>query len=193
MSATPAISAHGRNAMKWISRIWTVPVCSMTLALAGNAVEGEWRWHLSVDQDRASLSLAQTEEGTDNIGSPQFSCGRSSGIKVWGLMDEKMRWAFADLIRSDTYPLAKFLPEAPEASGIIETAYDELREGWTYTIGIHTDTHAFDRFKRTGLLEFKLGTTLISISRTKLGLDKFDQFLNACRRPRQQTKGTRPP
>jgi hypothetical protein len=176
------IPTNHRNTTKRIPRhIYFIPVCSVLLAISAGAAEGEWRWRLFVDQDRARLVLADTELGTDSYASPQFTCKPASGIiQVEGEMDEKIRQAVADLIRSDTYPLVKFLPNA---GGLILPSYSELNGSWTYTIELPADTQALDGFKRTGVFEFKIGTTLISAPPAKAGLENFDRFQNICRKP----------
>jgi hypothetical protein len=186
MREAAVISTSQRKArMRAGLHIAVISTSSTLMATWADAAEGEGRWRLLVGQDRASLVLAATDLGTDNYGSPLFSCKRASGtIQVGGEMDEKLRQAVADLIRSDTYPLVKFLPEDPNnPGGLILPSYSELNGSWEYNINLSADTQALNGFKRTGVFQFTIGATLISASRTKAGLENFDRFQNVCKRP----------
>jgi hypothetical protein len=170
--------------MRAALHIAVIAISSTLMATSAGAAEGEWRWRLFADEGGASLMLTDTDMGTDNYGSPLFSCKRGSGtIEVGGEMDEKIRQAVADLIRSGTYPLVKF-PEDPNDGGLILPSYSELNGSWTYNINLSADAQVFNGFKSTGVFQFTISTTLMSVSPgVKAGLENFDRFQNICRKP----------
>jgi len=170
--------------LRAVLHIAVIATSSILMATSVGAAEGEWRWRLLVEEDSASLALTDTELPTDSYASPLFTCKRGSGtIKIEGEMNETIRQAVADLIRSDTYPLVKF-PEAPNDGGLILPSYSELNGSWTYNINLSADTQAFNGFKHTGVFEFTIGIMLTPVApAVKAGLENFDRFQNICRRP----------
>jgi hypothetical protein len=155
-------------------------VCAtLTAALAG-AAEREDRWRLAEDGDQLHLYIANTDEGTDHIGSPWFRCNRASGtITVGANMDDREREAFADLIMRDADPFIEMIPATPNQAFPATISHSPMY-GWQYTFGMPADAPAFSNFTRTGVLEFKVGEFVLR-SEFAVGLDKTVMFQRACR------------
>jgi hypothetical protein len=150
------------------------------LAASAVAREGEWRWRLSRDGDRLTLVYADTHEGTDNFGSPRFTCRRGSGtIRVEHVMRQAERRAFAAAI-AKRLELALALVPASRSPLSAEVSYSPV-DGWIYGYEIGAEEQAFDRFKATGVYRYKLGKTPLQ-SELKAGLQAVGQFQDACRR-----------
>jgi hypothetical protein len=147
------------------------------------ANEGEERWRMfATDDKEATLVIADTDLGTDAIGSPRFSCGFSSGkIDVRGVAREAHRNAIADLIRSDQYPHIELRPAGPDNVAFLDLSYSDM-SGWEYGFDLSAAGPPFEQFKRTGMLDFKIGETWLH-EEFKIGLDAVAKFQAFCKRP----------
>jgi hypothetical protein len=147
------------------------------------AQEGEERWRMfETDNKEASLVIADTDLGTDAIGSPRFWCvSGSAEIDVRGVAGEAHRNAIADLIRSDQYPRVDFKPADPDNLTLLKLAYSEMT-GWEYRFDLSAAGPPFEQFKRTGMLDFKVGETWLH-EEFKVGLDAVAKFQAFCKRP----------
>jgi len=158
-------------------------VCCVIVATPVAATEDDWRWRLQVGEQRASLLLTPTDQGTDFFGVPRLSCARGSGrIEVASVMDEKIRELIADMIRRDAYPSVEIPSHVNDGAAILPSHND--MDGWTYTIDMAAETPAFEEFKRTGTFRFKLGGDMVIVeSGVTEGLENFEQFRTACKAP----------
>jgi hypothetical protein len=147
------------------------------------ANEGEERWRMfETDNKEGSLVIADTDLGTDAIGSPRFWCTSGSGkIDVRGVAGEAHRNAIADLIRSDQYPRVDFKPADPDNLTLLELAYSEMT-GWEYKFDLSAAGPPFEQFKRSGMLDFKIDETWLH-EEFKVGLDAVAKFQTFCKRP----------
>jgi hypothetical protein len=153
----------------------------MVIAALGGAAEGEDRWRLAEDGDRLSLYIANTDLGTDHIGSPWFDCKRGSGrVTVGANMNDREREAFAELIMRDMDPFIQLIPPTPNESSAATISHSATH-GWQYTFEMSADAPAFHNFTRAGVLEFKVGEFMLR-SEFAVGLDKAVMFQTACRR-----------
>lgn len=157
---------------------------AFTLTLLGGsdlvvAQEGESRWRLFKDPDVLSLYIADTDLGTDNIGSPRFVCEKGARqLKVSGDMDEKFRAAFADALLKDSYPRVDLVPPEENVASLLEPAYSEM-VGWTYAFRIPLTTKAFESFKTTGIFRFEFNDVLFEEGE-KAGVERIAEFHAAC-------------
>jgi hypothetical protein len=147
------------------------------------ANEGEERWRMfATDDKEATFVIADTDFGTDAIGSPRFSCGFGSGkIDVRGVAREAHRNAIADLVRSDQYPRIELSPTGPDNVAFLELSYSDM-SGWEYGFDLSAAGPPFDQFKRTGMLDFKIGEAWLH-EEFKVGLDAVAKFQALCKRP----------
>ncbi len=156
---------------------------SFLTCVSAGAQEGVERWRMfETDNKEAQLLIADTDLGTDAIGSPRFWCVSGSGnIDVRGVAGEAHRNAIADLIRSDQYPIVDFKPEGPDSHSLLELAYSEVT-GWEYKFDLSAAGPPFEQFTRTGMLDFKIGETWLH-EEFKVGLDAAVKFQAFCKRP----------
>ncbi len=136
------------------------------------------RWRINTIDD-GRLLLAFTEfEATDALGTFRFYCKPGSGvIHIDGDTNEKQRLKLAELMRLDSYPRA----EVEGEMSLIEPTYSEVG-GWGYRIEIRADGRAFSSFKKTGSLNFKIGSLTTNYHAQTAGLNKIAEFQVACRK-----------
>jgi hypothetical protein len=153
--------------------------------MAAAANEGETRWRLFDNDGHILLAITDTDEPTDNIGSPQFRCRKASGqVEMEGDAKDALRRVVADLIRAGK-PLNVSL--APSDSGNragMDVYYVEADDGWRYKLHLTSDAALFEQFKRTGTVEFRLNKTLVRET-FKVGLENAGKFQDLCKPPRQ--------
>ena len=151
----------------------------LALSLASVAVgEDGWRWRVNkVDDGRLLLSFSEFEAG-DAMSARSFYCKPSSGrIDVHGSTDKKQREVLADLIRSNSNPTVQLENEAAS----LEMAHSDV-DGWVFHFGISADGPAFEKFKRTGQMGFKIGSLVVNDKKATAGFDKVSEFQAACRK-----------
>jgi hypothetical protein len=157
---------------------------ALTAAVSGTAraQDSEIRWRVFDQGDTALLAIADTDEATDNFGLPVLSCKSKLGsVEIEGEAKENLRFAMADLIRADETPWIQVLPDtAPETTTI--DVFFSFIDGWRYKFNITDDHKSFDRFKRDGVLDFKLGKAMVH-EEFKVGLVNVTKFLDLCKRP----------
>jgi hypothetical protein len=160
-------------------------VASAALAFgSAHAKEDEWRWRVSDQEGQALLAKSDIDEATDNLGLPMFTCKDKSGnVTVEGEAKEALRIAIAGLIRADEIPWIQVTPDAEPETTTIDVFYSFI-DGWRYKFDIQEDHKSFERFKRDGVLEFKLGEAAVH-EEFKVGLENVTKFLDICKRPRK--------
>jgi hypothetical protein len=146
------------------------------------AQDGEARWRLFEEKDTALLAIADTDLGTDALGSPLFRCKKASGyIEAEGAADADVRAAMATMISSDKYPLIQLFPAAEDNATLLSLSYSEAAEGWRFNFLLAAVGPAFEEFKRTGQLAFKAGTKVIR-TEFKAGIENASRFQDICKR-----------
>jgi hypothetical protein len=160
-------------------------VASAALALGSAHAKGdEWRWRVSDQEGQALLAKSDTDDATDNLGLPMFTCKDKSGnVTVEGEAKEALRIAMAGLIRADEIPWIQVVPDTAPEITTIDVFYSFV-DGWRYKFDIQEDHKSFERFKRDGVLEFKLGEAAVH-EEFKVGLENVTRFLDICKRPRK--------
>lgn len=158
-----------------------VMVLCAGLASGGvRAEEGKASWRFYEDHGNAQLVITDTDEATDNIGSPSFECTAASNrVSVRGEAKEPLRRAIAAFIAANKYPKVEFNPIAKDYGSLLTIAYSEVA-GWEYGVDLSASSDAFERFKRTGVLEFVLGKTNFK-EEFKVGLDAVAKFQAFCK------------
>jgi len=141
----------------------------------------EWRWRFAEDGDQAHL-IAAASDDTDNIGA-MFTCKRGSGsASVTASMDERLRNAMAEVIRTGSGPYGRLVPGTQDHDSIfIRSSFSEKDEGWQFSFDFDVDLIGFEQFKRTGLFQFKLSESVERIE-LKAGLENIAKFQGSCRR-----------
>jgi hypothetical protein len=166
------------------ARLWPVGGAAAVICLVLSYVsvaqaEDGWQWRINkLDDGRLLLAFSEFE-ASDDMSGRSYYCKPSSGsIEVHGITDKKQRQVFADLIRANSYPKVEL-----ESEGALpELSYSEV-DGWEFRFSIAADGAAFDKFKKTGLFGFKIGTLVVNDKMAKAGLDKVAKFQAACRKP----------
>jgi hypothetical protein len=144
----------------------------------------ERRWRIFEQNQSALLSPSHSDEATDDIGSPSFRCEAKSGtIVVTGDAGQELRNAVADLLRSNDYPQVELVPSSRLGQALLNVSYSEAGSVWTYSFELQADEAAFDAFKRTGRLTFKVGKTVVR-EEFKTGLESVAKFQSICARPK---------
>ena len=163
--------------------IATVAIVALGFAVgSARAKNDEWRWRVSDQEGQAVLAKSDTDEATDNLGLPMFTCNDKSGnVTVEGEAKEPLRIAMAGLIQVDEIPWIQVVPDATPETATIDLFYSFI-DGWRYKFDIQEDHKSFERFKRDGVLEFKLGGTVVH-EEFKVGLENVTKFLDLCKRP----------
>lgn len=150
--------------------------------ISAYANEGEDRWRFSENEGKAMLVIADTDEGTDAFGSPFFRCEKGSGrVEIEGSAKEALRRTIGNFITVDNYPDVQLLPIGSGYSDLLTISYSDMH-GWRYRFAMSAVETPFEQFKRTGVLEFKLGETLVH-EEFKVGLDAIAKFQASCKRP----------
>jgi hypothetical protein len=144
--------------------LWTLALAGgcfvATLASAGlaNADENEVRCRVFDEAGEALLAIADTDQPTDNLGIPMLSCNDGMGaVNVEGEANEKLRVAMAGMIRANEAPEIQVLPDATPGAASLELFHSFAGNGWRYKFLLQQNHQAFQRFRREGVLEFKLG------------------------------------
>ena len=152
---------------------------SISAVLASN--EGQQRWPVFDQGDYAILTIADSDEGGDDLGSQYFRCRKASGtINVEGNATESLRNAIVDLILTDQYPHVGIVAPNSNETALLQPSFSEVN-GWQYSFDLPADGKTFERFKRTGALEFKVGKAS-NRGEFKAGLE-IAKFQNICKRP----------
>ncbi|MGJ4964289.1 hypothetical protein [Bradyrhizobium sp. HKCCYLRH3061] len=142
------------------------------------------RWRVFEQDDGALLSPSRTDEATDDIGSPSFRCkARSGTIAVTGNAGQELRNVVADLLRSNGYPQVEMVPAGRYGQTLLSVSYSEAGSVREYSFEMQADAPAFDAFKRTGRLTFKIGNTTIR-EEFKPGLETIAKFQSICAHPK---------
>jgi hypothetical protein len=102
-------------------------------------------------------------------------------IQVGGDAKHDLLTAMADVIRADEYPRVHVFPVDSGDTSLLNLSYSEMR-GWQYSFDLEAAGAAFDEFKRTGQLTYKIGTTVVT-EELKTGLESAAKFQDICRQP----------
>ena len=162
-----------------------IAFCSIPVAFCGTSAqgtEGEWRWRFRErGNDTVSLLHTHTEADTDFLGELNLSCKKKSGsISAEVIMDERARFAIADMLAGNQPPSLSLIPDDKGTpSSIIEISYHEL-DGWRYSFGLSASSAAFDQFVKTGSLRFEVNGVVLSHEEKK-GLAEAGRFQQAWR------------
>ncbi len=84
----------------------------------------------------------------------------------------------SEMIKTDQAPWIKVAPDVNPESATIDLFYSFI-DGWRYKFGIQVDHKMFERFKREGVIDFKLGRAEVH-EEFKVGLDNIGKFLDLC-------------
>ncbi len=137
-------------------------------------------WKFNPFENRANLDIVNTDEPTDNIGFPRFSCDRASGtILVETEMDLQARSELATLIRGDWPPRIQLIPAD---SKYLSLPQPDFSDGWHLKFEISAGAQAFADFKKTGIFRFKLGKMVVKTD-LKAGIEDIGKFHDFCRAP----------
>ena len=148
---------------------------------AVHATEGEERWRFFENDGKAMLVITHTDGGTDAFGSPLFRCEKGSGrVEIEGGDKKLLRRTIGSLISADKYPTMQLLPANTGYADLPTISYSEM-SGWRYSFAMSAEETPFDQFRRTGVLEFKLGETVVH-EEFKVGLDAAAKFQDFCKR-----------
>jgi hypothetical protein len=150
---------------------------------SADANEDELRWRALDQGDDALLVISNGQEGTDYFGLPLLSCKKNAGaMEVEGEAKENLRFAMADLVRADGIPLIQVMPEATSAGDTTLDLHINMLDGWRYKFQLSANHKAFESFKETGVIEFKLGDVTVH-EEFKVGLESVAKFFDLCKRP----------
>jgi hypothetical protein len=116
-----------------------------------------------------------------------LSCNDGMGaVNVEGEANEKLRVAMAGMIRANEAPEIQVLPDATPGAASLELFHSFAGNGWRYKFLLQQNHQAFERFRREGVLEFKLGDAAIH-EEFKVGLESVGKFLELCKpQPKKQ-------
>ena len=150
------------------------------LFASGTVFAEEARWRFFDQNGRALLAITDTDEATDAIGSPSFDCAAGSDrVEVHGDANKSLRRAIASMISADQYPKVNVAPFEKESFVTLSVSYSEI-SGWQYGFDLSASSPQFERFKQTGVLEFKVAGAAIREG-SKLGLDAAAKFQAFCK------------
>jgi hypothetical protein len=159
---------------------------ALVVALAPALAEAEdkqVRWRFNAYDGQGYLTSTDTDEPTDDIGLLLLRCREKSGdVEVTGVPGAEIRGALGATIVANKSPLIEFVLKAPGQTSLLRFDYSELHEAWLYNFNLSSKEEPFETFKRTGILEFKLGN---SRDRRELqaGLDAIAKFQAFCQPP----------
>jgi hypothetical protein len=160
---------------------WLLGISLALATGASNAKEDEWRWRVLDQEDEALLVISDTHGG-DHFGLPLLSCKKNTGaVEVEGEARENLRFAMADLIRADGVPWIQAMPEAASVGDTTLDLHVNMLDGWRYKFLLSADHRAFERFKRSGVIEFKLGAVVVH-EEFKVGLESAGKFFDLCKK-----------
>jgi hypothetical protein len=141
------------------------------------------RWRFNAYDGRGYLTSSDTDEPTDDVGLLLLRCREKSGdIEVTGIPGAEFRGAIGATIATDKYPLIEFVLKAPGQTSLLRFEYSELHETWLYNFNLSSKEEPFETFKRTGILEFKLGEAR-DRRELKAGLEAIAKFQAFCQPP----------
>ena len=162
----------------WSAGRALVLMSSLIFTSAAFGADG-WQWRINKADD-GRLLLAYSEfEATDDMSGLRFYCKSSSGrVQVVHDTDKEARQVLADLIRSDDYPKVE-LEDETSTPGLSHSDID----GWEYHFEIAADGAAFNSFKKTGQLSYKIGAMVVK-NEPMTGFNTISEFQAACRKPR---------
>jgi hypothetical protein len=176
------VSAFGRT-LDWARRCSLAALSLLDLSSACSAAD-ERRWRVFEQTDGALLAPSSSDDATDDVGSPSFRCQSHSGtIVVEGTATQGLRNAVADLIQSNGYPQVELIPASSLGSTLLTVSYSEGSGVWEYSFSLEVAEPAFDAFKRSGRLAFKIGSAVVR-EEFKAGLDSIAKFQAICKRPK---------
>jgi len=152
-------------------------ICVVLASGLAGARADEKRWRMFGQETELLLAIADTDEPGHVL--PQFSCTRAVGfIDVYGEAREDLRIAMAEFVRTGQPPLIHVQPDLYHIDPIFDLTFSH--EGWRYKYSLIGSDEAFERFKREGVLEFKLGKVLVH-EEFKVGLDDVGKFVDLCK------------
>jgi hypothetical protein len=163
---------------------WLLGMYLALAACASDAKEDEWRWRV-LDQEDEALLVISDANGGDHFGLPLLSCKKNTGaVEVEGEARENLRFAMADLLRADGVPWIRAMPESASVGEAGDTTLDlhiNMLDGWRYKFLLSADHRAFERFRRSGEIEFKLGAVAVH-EEFKAGLESAGKFFDLCKK-----------
>ena len=158
-------------------------VASLVLLLCLPAAAEETKWRLAKPGgDRTMLVISDTDEGNDAFGSLYLHCKPGSGyvsVVESNMRDKKLRTAIANMIVDDSYPTVQLDP--PPERSVLEQITSSDDGGWGYHFQIGADAAAFNLFKATGYVSFRIGNAAVHAG-VKAGLEDIAEFQSICRR-----------
>jgi hypothetical protein len=157
-------------------------IAAAAVAASTASAEGERRWRIFQQDGGALLAPSHSDEATDDIGPPSFRCqGKSGTMVMTGEANQELRNAVADLLKTNGYPQVELVPPSSSSSALLNVSYSEMNSLWEYSFSLDANEPAFDAFKRTGRLTFKVGKAVIH-EEFKAGLEKVATFRSICMR-----------
>ena len=175
------MSTRGRT-LDWARRCSLAAISLLAFSSACSA--DERRWRIFEQTDGALLAPSNSDDATDDVGSPSFRCQSNSGtVVVAGTATHGLRNAVADLIRSNGYPQVELIPASSLGPALLTVSYSEASGVWEYSFSLEVVEPAFDAFKRSGRLTFKIGSAMVR-EEFKVGLDSVAKFQAICKRPK---------
>jgi hypothetical protein len=152
-------------------------ICIVFASSLAGARADEKRWRMFGQETELLLAIADTDEPGHVL--PQFSCTRAVGfIEVYGEAREDLRIAMAEFVRTGQRPVIQVQPDLYHIDPIVDLIFSH--EGWRYKYSLIGSDEAFERFRREGVLEFKLGKVLVH-EEFKVGLDDVGKFVDLCK------------
>jgi hypothetical protein len=153
--------------------------CAISIA---DGKEGEWRWRLfEMENEKVVLTYHDSNHLTDSV-TTQFECRRSSGrADLVGVANESLLHALGDTVRNGSYPRGDLVPESNDGAILIQPRFSEMY-GWEYLFDFSVKAVGFEQFKRTGIFQFKMGSTVVAWKELKEGLENVAKFQEACSR-----------
>lgn len=178
LAALAAVAASG--ALIWGGYHIATRRAGPPTAQGAQTIGEEWRWRFSEDGGQAYLVFAASDE-TDDIGA-MFICKLGSGnANVTALMDERLRNAMAEAIRTGSGPYGRLVPGTQDHDSIfIQLSFSEKDEAWQFSFDVNVGSTGFEEFKRTGVFQFKLDESMQRIEH-KAGLENIAKLQEACR------------
>jgi hypothetical protein len=139
----------------------------------------DWRWRFSEEEGQPRLVVAASDD-TDDVGA-MFTCKRGSGnASVTANMDERLRNAMGEAIRTGSGPYGRLIPGTQDDSIFVVSSFSEKDEAWQFSFDFNIESAGFEQFKRTGVFQFQLNEAAERIE-LKAGLENITKFRDACR------------
>jgi len=157
---------------------WFSVVCVVLASAPATVRADEKRWRVFDQGAEVFLAIAGSDQ-PDQFDLPELSCTRAMGIiSVYGEAKENLRIAMAELIRTGQAPSIQMLPNVGDKiAPFVDLSFSY--DGWRYRYALIAVHEAFERFKREGVLEFKLGTILVR-EEFNAGLENINKFFDLC-------------